>query len=311
MKSRSLILLVGAITLATATALAARILMRPPPPKIIVEKVVVDKPQPKQVLVAGRELLPGDFIDGSALAWAEIPAEQLRADHISAIDDSNRNTLEAQFYGATLRQPISANQPLTRNLFVHPGKPGFIAAVLAPGMRAVSIPTSMVASNAGLVSAGDRVDVILSLSHDAFASTVESGGNSFARLAAQTIVHDVRVLALNSDAASIAPTLEARESDDERSRRSNRSGSSPRVSFDSVTLEVTPAQAEQLALTREIGTLQLALRGSRDADLAVAPEDSVTRLRQATAIFGEAPRPTTVQTYRGNEPGAAVLGAAQ
>jgi pilus assembly protein CpaB len=314
MKSRSLFLLAGAITLATATALTARVLMRPAPPKTITKEVVVSKPPPRQILVAGRELLPGDFIDGSALAWSEASADGVRADNISADNDTGRHQLEQQFYGATLRQPIASGQALTRNLFVYPGKPGFIAAVLAPGMRAVSIPTSMVASNAGLVGAGDRVDVILSLARDELAASNEGAGNVYAALAAQTILHDVRVLALNSDVDSIAPSLQGRDSDaadSDSGRRSNRAGNNLHRNYDSVTLEVTPAEAEQLALTREIGTLQLALRGARDADAAMAPEHSVTRLRQATAIFGESPRPMTVQTFRGNEPGAAVLGSAK
>lgn len=310
MKSRSLILLVGAITLATGTALVARVLMRPPPPVTIVKEVPATKPPPSQVLVAGRALAPGEFIDGAALAWQTGSTNTIRADAISTNDDSQRQQLEREFYGATLRHPVAVGQPLTRDLFVYPGNPGFIAAVLAPGMRAVSIPTSMVASNAGLVSAGDRVDVILSLSREQMAAPSTQPNSVFNTLAAQTILRDVRVLALNSDAASIAPALATRPasgSEASENRRSGR-GSGPRVSYDSVTLEVSPAEAEQLALTREVGTLQLALRGARADATADTRERGVTRLRQATSIFGESPRPLTVQTYRGNEPGAAVFG---
>lgn len=312
MKSRSLILLVGAITLATGTALVARALLRPPPPVTIVKEVPAPTPPPQQVLVAGRALSPGQFIDGAALAWQTLAPDAVRADNVSANDDGQRREREHEFYGATLRHPVAAGQPLTRDLFVYPGNPGFLAAVLAPGMRAVSIPTSMVASNAGLVSAGDRVDVILSLSREQMAAPSIQPNSVFNTLAAQTILHDVRVLALNSDAASIAPTLASRPSGEDKdgeNRRGGRSGGQ-RPIFDSVTLEVSPAEAEQLALTREVGTLQLALRGDGDGDgddAAAVREHEVTRLHQATEIFGESPRPLTVQTFRGNEPGAAVF----
>ena len=44
---------------------------------------------------------------------------------------------------------------------VKPGERGFLAAVLEPGMRAISVPIDEASGNAGLIFPGDQVDLIL------------------------------------------------------------------------------------------------------------------------------------------------------
>ncbi len=50
---------------------------------------------------------------------------------------------------------------LSAGSVVKPGERGFLAAVLEPGMRAISVPVDEAAGNAGLIFPGDRVDLIL------------------------------------------------------------------------------------------------------------------------------------------------------
>ncbi|WP_165392820.1 Flp pilus assembly protein CpaB [Corticibacter populi] len=321
-----MILLVGAITLAAATALVARALMRPPPPVTIIKEVEAPAAPNQRVLTSSRTLVPGDFIDGAALSWQELSSDAVRVDHLTAIGESARRQLERELYGATLRRPVAAGVPLTRDALVYAGEPGFLAAVLTPGMRAVSIPTNVVASNAGLVNAGDRVDVILSLNRDALSPPTDTPNSTYAALAAQTIVHDVRVLALNSSTASIAPTANDSSEDQPANGRSgNRANASTRASYESITLEVTPAAAEQLALAREVGALQVALRSVRDHDDAASADPSalaelarssreVTRIGDTTSIFNgitnHTQRPITVKTYQGAQQGQQIFGDA-
>ena len=312
MKSRRLILLAGALLLALATAWVARALMRPPPPVTIVKEVPVPQATAHQVLVAQRDLQPGEFLDGSALSWQELPATAVRAQHFQAQSESEQRQRESSVHGATLRRPLVAGAPLTRELLVYAGQPGFLAAVLAPGMRAVSIPTNMVDSNAGLVSAGDRVDVILSLERDTVNASSDNPDSSFALLASQTIVRDVRVLALNNNTASIAPSINDKDPSGE-----GKPHASKRDTYESITLEVTPAAAEQLALAREVGTLQVALRGvaeqhTENASL-VGIQSNVTRINDTTGIFdrqNQRPVTATVQTFLGAQQGQQVFGGA-
>ncbi|MDQ7988648.1 MAG: Flp pilus assembly protein CpaB [Candidatus Dactylopiibacterium sp.] len=305
MRSKSVLMLVGVVFVASATALVARALMRPPPPMTIVKEVPAARPVVFRVLGAQRDLVPGDFIDGAALAWTEVAEADLRASHFSVRSDGDALGVERALHGATPRRPIRAGEPLTRDALVRAGEPGFVAAVLAPGMRAVSIPTSAVASNAGLVSAGDWVDVILSLERDTVAASDAS--NPVATLAAQTLLRRVRVLALNNSTESITPAaLGEPAAPDGRDRPARAAG---RPSYETLTLEVTPEAAERLAVAREVGSLQVALRGARgDGDTAAAPDPRrVTRLGDTTEIFsgtGRRGASPTVKTYLGKQQGS-------
>jgi hypothetical protein len=56
---------------------------------------------------------------------------------------------------------------------VHPGEQGFLAAVLDPGKRAVSIPVDGTSGVAGFVFPGDYVDVILTIKRTVTAEGTE------------------------------------------------------------------------------------------------------------------------------------------
>ncbi len=63
--------------------------------------------------------------------------------------------------GKVVRNPIQAGTPMTRSALVAPGERGFMAAILNPGMRAVTISLNAQSSIGGFIYPGDRVDVIL------------------------------------------------------------------------------------------------------------------------------------------------------
>jgi pilus assembly protein CpaB len=252
-------------------------------------------------------LLPNQFIDGGAIRWKVVDKDYPRELFIK-----KGSTNLSSNYGATVRKFVKKGELLTYALVVKSGEPGFLASVLRPGMRAVAIPTNAVASNAGLVSAGDRVDVILGLSgkgnHAAASSPQESDTTSVKapELASQTLITNVRVLALNNVAHS---GLQVRSDHVEHPKEKD-------PYLETVTLEVTPKQAEQLAVAREIGTLQLALRSVDDFDTgtdsdkplaASGKQTQVTTLNQVTDIYRQlndinrSPSTPKVTLYMGNK----------
>jgi len=318
MKTRSLILLASAITLAAGAALVGRALMRPPAPVTIVKEVPVEVPAQKApvryVLTAQAPLEAGQFIKSETfrvLTWKEVPGDDVRADDYSAANDEGRRAIERDVYGAAVRQPLENGQNLTRAALVYPGEPGFLAAVITPGKRAVSIPINVVSSNSGLVNAGDRVDVILSLDRIDLDPPMERVPNSvYTALASQTIVRDVRVLAMNNNASSAAPLTDMEAPTDAVARRNQASRGQPSpktLYYGSITLEVSTEDAERLALARQVGTMQVALLSLHDEDAPKTATRDVTRLKDATAVFDNtAPQIVnvfqgtnqTVQTYR-------------
>ena len=63
--------------------------------------------------------------------------------------------------GALLRHYLNSGAILTAGDVLHPRERGFLAAVLAPGARAISVGVDAVTGNGGLIWPGDRVDMIL------------------------------------------------------------------------------------------------------------------------------------------------------
>jgi len=310
MKTPSALLLAGTLLVAGSAALLARVLLTPPPPPPVVEKPVeAPKPTYPAVLVASRDLRPGDFIDASAVEWKESDnAYDERLYYTRGSEAANQLT------GAGVRHPVTAGTPLTSTLLVKPNEPGFIATVITPGMRAITVPTSQTASQHSMLTSGDRVDVLVNLQRDQEQdiSSVQSNDlarmfgadqhnltqnqrqdmvrqvldiqaqNQVPRLAAQTLLQNVRVLAVDNMARS---PLQPRPQEAANSKRSP--DAYPSSSAQTVTLEVPPAYAERLALASQIGTLQLALRSSQDIGdgLVKVGNGAVTTLAKTTGVY--------------------------
>ena len=66
------------------------------------------------------------------------------------------------FAGWVAREPFVAGDPISEAKIVSPGSRGFLAAVLSPGMRAVSVPVTATSGISGFVFPGDQVDIVVS-----------------------------------------------------------------------------------------------------------------------------------------------------
>jgi pilus assembly protein CpaB len=143
--------------------------------------------------------------------------------------------------GTVVRTAITAGQPITQGSLVKPGDRGFLAAALGPGMRAVTVPVSTQNSVAGFVFPGDRVDLVLTQS-------VTGGGDGPPLKAAETVLRNLRVLA----------------TDQRTDNQVDENGKTVVKTFSTVTLEVTPKIADQIAVAQTVGTLSLSLRSLAD-----------------------------------------------
>lgn len=293
MKTNSTVLLAGALIAAGVVALVVRSQLSTP----VVKQAPPPQVEKKAVLVAARDLSPGDFIDPSAVRWEETTESVSRSFYfVSGKDQENK------LFGATLRERIPAGTRLSSNMLVRPNEPGFVAAVLHPGMRAISIPTSAVASSSGLVSAGDRVDVILSLRRDEQMQLAPTADKPVVvpMLAAQTVARNLRVLAMNSQTDTDVRPRQDVEGDDATAKNAPARPRNP--VYQTVTVEATPQQAEVLAVAKEVGLLQLALRSPVEAEDDVEPAlTPVTRLADTTSIYGGSQGNVKVKTFRADK----------
>jgi pilus assembly protein CpaB len=197
-----------------------------------------------EILVATAALPAGTLLRPQDVVWERAkgetqPGEIVRPEPAfreakPELDEEARSVA----YGAALRKGLHAADPIRRADIVKPGDREFLQIVLSPGTRAISIPAHLMGPNGPNTRflgpfPGDRVDVILTQKFQADLPLTR-------RSVGEAVVEDLRVLA-------IAPP--------DSKTSTNADTTIP------MTLEVTPEQAEKITVARELGRLDLTLRG--------------------------------------------------
>jgi len=183
-------------------------------------------PELSQIIVATTDIPAGAFVrSDSQLAMADWPKKNITATMLT-----NQTSKTADFNGAVARRAIQKGEPILKNLLVRSSEGGFMSAVLEPGKRAVSISVDSTSGNAGFIFPGDKVDLILT--HSVTRQAIQTR-------ASETFIEDVRVLAVDQ-------------------RLDNPDNKA--VLAKTVTLEVTPKQAEEINLAKDLGKISLSLR---------------------------------------------------
>lgn len=190
------------------------------------------------VLVAARAIPSGSQLHADSMAWRRIPLGKAPAGSIV-----RGATSEAELVGSVARRAIDAGALLTPAALVRPNERNFLAAVLSPGFRAVTISTDPQQGASGLMLPGDRVDVIL----------VRQNANGGASGAAtgETLLRGARIIAVGRDL-----TATPKASSQPAGTGVAPADSTPKT----VTLEASPADAQRLFVGAQLGRLDLALR---------------------------------------------------
>jgi pilus assembly protein CpaB len=240
-------------------------------------------PPTEQILVAsgllqaGSLLQPGDLAAGTVLVTA-VP------EGASLDTPANRSDL----IGSMIRSPISPGAPILADAVIHPGDHGFLAAVLAPGMRAVTVGVDAISGAAGLIFPGDHVDVLLTQTLDD--PTVPLGQ----RIAAELVLRDVRVIATGQQLVQGTVT----QGDPDKAP----------APATTVTLEVTPDQAERCEVATHLGPLSLVVHSAVSLPEAAenAASGPVWADEVSPALSNLHPAPdvvTTVHVFQGGSGG--------
>ncbi len=232
MSGRSIVLIVIALVLTVGTVFFARNWLdnqRALLEATATSEVETAEVQTTFVLVAKHDLPAGALLQDTDFRWQGWPDEQISENYLikGELDTST-------MVGAVVRRGIAKGEPIVEGRIVRPGDRGFLAAVLRPGYRAVSIRIDAASGISGLVFPGDRVDIILSQT-----VTDPEAPEIGERRVSETVLTNVRVLALDQFI------------DDQNGE--------PRLAK-TATLEFTPKQVETVAVARELGSLSLSLR---------------------------------------------------
>ena len=207
---------------------------------------------PMEVLCVKRDIPSGTRLSKADLGIITVPANGLRGQALTEAD-----------LDSVLGQRLLNGRKTKEILFwndIEGGKPrsSGLAGNIKTEMRAVSVNCSGAASVSGMVRPNDHVDVIASFSFPTNIASSSSTTNAVAdvrpmivqELVTYTILQNVLVLATGKETAKSALA------------RSDAFGAG---AYSTVTLEVTPREAEMLVFAEQIkGRISLALRNRND-----------------------------------------------
>jgi pilus assembly protein CpaB len=186
--------------------------------------------------------------------------------------------VRASVYGAVLRHALNAGEPIQQVAIAKPGARDFLQVVLTPGERAIAIPVATGGASTGLLSPGDRVDVILTQN---FKNDNDAKAPLTRRSVSETVVENLRVLAIDEPDKVAAPGRPM-------APVNPATGNFGRT----VTLEVTAEQAEEINVATELGKLSLTLRSATDlASASYTPTPSFLKAAAHEPVDGHI-RPT-------------------
>lgn len=241
---------------------------RPPPPAAAAR---AQAPVTRSVLVAARSVTAGSLLKPEDLIAKQFPVAT------SGLADANADTPDTRrsLVGAMVRRSFAQGDIVHNSDVMRPGDHGFLAAVLAPGMRAVTIAVDDTSGSAGLIWPGDRVDVILT---ENISGQNLMPGHS---VAAETVLSDARVIAIDQQIIQGAV-------------------SAPDKLAKTVTLEVTEDQAERVSVAVRLGRLSLAVRSAEATKVAAKPSSPMktTWAVDVSPALGDTTPPPTADVVR-------------
>jgi pilus assembly protein CpaB len=209
--------------------------------------VAVEAPRLAEVYTPAQDIPAGMILTADRLSRLAMDPQAVSAQMVVADREG-----ETFLVGSVARQNLPQGMPIARSATVQPGDRGFLAAVLPKGKRAITIPVSETAGLNGLAIPGDWVDLILTYT---VVGDDDDGGDSTGSKprdihASETVARNIRLLALDN-------RVNAQHQDDKGKLILPPAPTS-------ATLQVTPRQAEQIALATTLGSLSLTLNSVRD-----------------------------------------------
>lgn len=263
--SRIILLLVALI----AGGLAAFLATRNDAPQQVAQAPTIIEEKKAQILVAKTAIGVGQRLGEDAVEWQDWPELAVRPEYVTkeVLPDAVEQLAEA-----VARFEFFPGEPIMESKLVRSAQ-GYLSAVLAKGMRGVSVEVSAEAASGGYIFPNDRVDVVLSRDSD--------GGKI-----SQTILANVKILAINRRLGEAGTSGSPADPENP----------SADVFQDAAiaTLELTPEQGELVINSTQIGSLSLVLRSM--ADYQVASEELVREATSRSIRLIKAGRDSDVMT---------------
>ena len=250
-----------------------------PVPDALPEPEPVPKVLPR-VLVATTPIAAGVLLTADVVEWVEW-GESLAGTEVLSLAVVQDIVPLSAVTGTVTTKLFDAGAWITWDGLLAPGHPGFISAVLTPGMVGITVEADRATTSANIIYPGDRVDVIVTRSGDRESAV------------AHTVARGLRVLAVGSMVlstgryGSISLTSEGIIEPP------------PTPPGDNYTLEVTPRDAERVTLAGTIGTLTLSMRAVASAVVSTRNRSRPVRLDEVVPPREEPQPVRPVRVIRG------------
>ena len=243
----------------------AWITTHPPPPAaapVSVAAAAVAAPVTISVLAAARTLRPGVLLKPEDLTTVVVAQSAVPE---GALTDTP--AARADLLGAMLRHTVLSGEVLLPMHVMRAGDRGFLAAVLGPGMRAATVGVDAITGTAGLIWPGDHVDLILTETLDDPAAPLGR------RIAGETVLHNIRVIAIDQELMQGATAPAAPTGGGAQQSRT-------------VTLEVSPENAERVAVATRLGHLSLSVISADTSDVPMTQTAAIEATAHAPVTWG-------------------------
>ena len=236
--------------------------------------------------MASRSINEMESIDDAALMIANVPSSYVQPGAIRI--DKERAEKKEQGYVVDIKElrgmvalvPIRENEQIVVTKLAPKGTETGLAPQIAANKRALSIGINDESGVSKLLKPGDHVDIIASITYPG-----PDGNTNMREL--KTLLQNVNILAIGEIITNNIPQVY--EMDPLSQKKIAVSGRDDR-NFATVTVEVTPEQAQILIYARDMGPLYLTLRnpvdrvespvGSTTVDEVLGPDSKRAEARE-------------------------------
>jgi pilus assembly protein CpaB len=202
------------------------------------------------VVVASEDIPEGHAIEKRAITTGQWPVQTIPAGAFSSVDS---------VAGRVTRVPVFQGEPIVPGRLAPPGTTGGLEVKIAPGKRAMSVKINDVAGISGLIQPNSRVDVLVNIRDDRSPKQSQ---------VAKLFMENMRVLSVGQQVT--------------------RGEDGKPINATTATLEVTPDEAERLAIAMGQGLIALVLRGYGDPDsiktTGATSNDVLAQLRDGKVV---------------------------
>jgi pilus assembly protein CpaB len=228
--------------------------------------------------VAARPLTKGTLARDQDFALRSSAPDQVPPGAIVDTPDA-----KASLPGSLVRNFLDVGTPVTMQDILRPSDRGFLASVLAPDTRAISIKVDEESGVSGLIRPGDFVDVILT-------QVFDKDKEETKRALSETVLGNIRVIAIDQEIAQ-----GARQENPEANAQGKKAAAPvvrPAGKFSqTISLELAPEQVKRITVARQLGKLSLVIRAAVDQwnkkDVAVSGCDVSAEVARQNAVAGQ------------------------